>query len=232
MISGDDRLVLFVVTSHGQLGHTGKQTGYYLPEVSHPHRILVNKGYPVEFASPRGGKPPMDPGSAEPIDDISRKFLSTEAWSEALDNSMRPDQVDPNRYSAIFFAGGHGTMWDFPDNEELASIAASIYRRGGVVGAVCHGPAGLVNVRIGEEYLVRGKTMACFTNQEETAVALADVVPFLLEDRLRERGAVIIPAAPFQPQVVTSERVVTGQNPASAEGVGLAIAKLLDARPQ
>jgi putative intracellular protease/amidase len=140
--------------------------------------------------------------------------------------------VDPDRYSAVFFAGGHGTMWDFPENEELASIAASIYRRGGVVAAVCHGPAGLVNVRIGEEYLVRGKTMACFTNQEETAVALADVVPFLLEDRLRERGAVIIPAAPFQPQVVTSERMVTGQNPASAEGVGLAIAKLLDARPQ
>ena len=228
MNTGDDSLVLFVVTSHGQLGDTGKPTGYYLPEVTHPHRILVNAGHGVDFVSPKGGKPPMDPGSAEPVDDISRRFLATEAWCESLDNSQRPDQVDPDRYRAVFYAGGHGTMWDFPDNTELAAIAAQIYKRGGIVAGVCHGPAGLINIRIGDDYLVKGKTMACFTNEEETAVALADVVPFLLEDRLRERGATIIPAAPFRAQVVTSKRVVTGQNPASAEGVGLAIAKLLE----
>jgi len=231
MSTGGDRLILFVVTSHGQLGDSGKATGYYLPEVSHPHRALVNRGFAVEFASPRGGKPPMDPGSAQTADDISRKFLATEAWCEALDNSLRPDQIDPERYRAIFFAGGHGTMWDFPDDLGLSSVASSIYKRGGVVAAVCHGPAALVNVRIGDEFLVAGKTVTCFTNEEETAVALADVVPFLLEDRLRERGATIIPAAPFRPQVVTSGRLVTGQNPASAEGVGLAIATLLDAAP-
>jgi putative intracellular protease/amidase len=228
MNSGGDRLVLFVVTSHGQLGDSGKPTGYYLPEVSHPHRALVNRGFVVEFASPRGGKPPMDPGSARSADDVSRKFLATEAWSEALHNSLRVDQIDPDRYRAVFFAGGHGTMWDFPDDPAVCALARSIYRRGGVVAAVCHGPSALVNVRIGEESLVAGKTVTCFTNEEETAVALADVVP---EDRLRERGATIIPAAPFQPQVVTSERLVTGQNPASAEGVGLAIAKLLDSGP-
>ncbi|MGD1976600.1 MAG: type 1 glutamine amidotransferase domain-containing protein [Gammaproteobacteria bacterium] len=227
MTSDGDKRVLFVVTSHGQLGDTGKPTGYFLPEVSHPHRILVNKGCTIDFVSPEGGSPPMDPVSAEAMDDISRAFLAHESWRASLDNSLRPDQVDPDRYDGVFYAGGHGTMWDFPDNEPLAEIASSIYTRGGVVAAVCHGPAGLVNVRIGDEYLANGRTMACFTNQEETAVALADVVPFLLEDRLRERGAIISPAAPFQPQVVTSGRVVTGQNPASAEGVGLAMVKLL-----
>ncbi len=231
MEAGGDRLVLFVVTSHGKLGDTGKPTGYYLPEVTHPHRALINRGFAIEFASPRGGKPPMDPGSSRAADDISRKFLATEAWCEALDNSLRPDQIDPERYRAIFFAGGHGTMWDFPDDAALSSVANSIYERGGVVAAVCHGSAAFVNVRIGDEFLVAGKTVTCFTNEEETAVALTDVVPFLLEDRLRERGATIIPAAPFRPQVVTSGRLVTGQNPASAEGVGLAIARLLDAVP-
>lgn len=226
---GDDRLILFVVTSHGTLGDTGKPTGYYLPEVSHPHRALVNRGFAIEFASPRGGKPPMDPGSAQSADEISRKFLATEAWCEALDNSLCPDQIDADRYRAVFFAGGHGAMWDFPENSALASIASSIYMRGGVVAAVCHGPAALVNISLGGGHLVAGKTVTCFTNEEETAVALADVVPFLLEDRLRELGATIIPAAPFRPQVVTSSRLVTGQNPASAEGVGLAIATLLDA---
>lgn len=228
MPAGDNGLVLFVVTSHAELGHTGRKTGYYLPEVSHPHRVLVNHGCTIDFASPLGGKPPVDPGSTQQMDDISRRFVDTEAWSEALDNSMRPDQVDPHRYRAIFYAGGHGTMWDLPDNERLAEIAASIYRRGGIVAAVCHGPAGLINIRAADDYLVNGKTVACFTNEEEAAVALDDVVPFLLEDRLRERGATIIPATAFQPQVVTSARIVTGQNPASAEGVGLAIAKLLE----
>jgi len=231
MEAGGDRLILFVVTSHGQLGDSGKPTGYYLPEVTHPHRALVNRGFAVEFASPNGGKPPMDPGSVHVADDVSRKFLATEAWCEGLYNSLRPAQVDPGRYRAVFFAGGHGTMWDFPDNDELCSLASAVYVRGGIVAAVCHGPAALVNVRVGDEFLVSGKTVTCFTNEEETAVALADVVPFLLEDRLRERGATIIPAAPFQPQVVTSKRLVTGQNPASAEGVGLAIAKLLDGLP-
>lgn len=227
MSAEDKALVLFVVTSHAKLGHTGRKTGYYLPEVSHPHRVLINQGCAVDFVSPRGGKPPVDPGSTQQMDEISRSFVNTEAWAEALDNSLRPDQVDPQRYRAIFYAGGHGTMWDLPDNERLAEIAASIYRRGGIVAAVCHGPAGLVNIRTGDDYLVDGKTLACFTNEEEAAVALDDVVPFLLEDRLRQRGATIIPATAFQPQVVTSGRIVTGQNPASAEGVGLAMAKLL-----
>lgn len=228
MTADAGRLVLFVVTSHGELGDTGRSTGYYLSEVTHPHRVLVNKGWAIDFVSPRGGTPPMDPGSAQDIDEVSQAFMETESWVDGIDNSLRPDQIDPDRYRAIFFAGGHGTMWDLPDDEGLAGITARIFERGGVVGAVCHGPAGLVNVKLGDgNWLVDGKTVACFTNDEERAVGLDGVVPFLLQDRLTERGATVIPADAFEPQVVTAGRVVTGQNPASAHGVGLVMATLL-----
>lgn len=232
MTADAGRLVLFVVTSHGELGDTGKPTGYFLPEVTHPHRVLANKGWTVDFVSPKGGKPPLDPGSAEQPDEVSEAFLASGHWVESMDNSLRPEQVDADRYDAIFFAGGHGTMWDLPDNEELAQITSRIYQRGGIVGAVCHGPAGLINVRLEDgDYLVDGKTIACFTNEEEHAVGLDEVVPFLLQDRLEERGAKVIAAAPFEPQVVTAGRLITGQNPASANGVGLAMAKLMAAPP-
>ena len=105
MTADAGRLVLFVVTSHGELGTTGKPTGYFLPEVTHPHRVFVNKGWDVDFVSPRGGRPPLDPGSAENADEISEAFLASEPWKAALDKSLRPDQVDPDRYDAIFFAG-------------------------------------------------------------------------------------------------------------------------------
>jgi putative intracellular protease/amidase len=224
-----DRIILFVVTSHDELGGTGKKTGYYLSELTHPHRVLTNHGYHVEFVSPHGGRPPMDPSSADSGDQVSETFLGNADWTAALDASLQPDEVNPARYSAIFFVGGHGTMWDLPDNHLLAEITASIYESGGVVGAVCHGPAGLINVTLSDgSYLVEGKTVVSFSNEEEVAVELDAVVPFLLEDKLTSRGATFISAAPFEPQVVTCERLVTGQNPASANGVGLAIATLLD----
>lgn len=122
------------------------------------------------------------------------------------------------------FAGGHGTMWDFADNTELAKITADIYENGGVVGAVCHGPAGLVNVKLSNgKYLVDGKKINAFTNEEETAVKLEKVVPFLLESKLIERGAKFEKSGLWQPHVTVDQRVVTGQNPQSAKGVGEAI---------
>ncbi|SRR6266851_2215471 len=127
------------------------------------------------------------------------------------------DQLDPAVYDAIFYVGGHGTMWDFPDNEELAKFAASIYGSGGVVGAVCHGPAGLVNLRLDDgSYLVDGKEVTSFTNDEEAAVGLLDAVPFALESKLIERGARFTKAASFTEHAVADRRLITGQNPASA----------------
>lgn len=218
--------VLIVLTSHGQLGETGRSTGYYLSEVSHPYAVFTAAGFAVDFVSPKGGKAPMD--GIDRADPINAAFLDDPALVKRTHTTLRPDQVDSARYAAVFFAGGHGTMWDLPDNVALQGIAARIYERKGVVAAVCHGPAGLVNIKLSNgRYLVDGKAVAAFTNAEETAVKLMDVVPFHLETRLRERGALPKTAPNFKANVVTSERLVTGQNPASAQGVAEAIVKLL-----
>lgn len=218
--------ILFVVTNHEDLGNTGRKTGFYLSEVTHPHRVLTEAGYKIDFVSPRGGKAPMDGVKLE--DPINTAFLDNQERMREIEKTLRPDQINPRDYAAIFYAGGHGTMWDFPDNRELARIANAIYERGGVVAAVCHGPAGLLDVKLSNgKYLVEGKTVASFTNEEETARELHQVVPFLLESKLIERGAKFSKVGMWQPLVVVSERLVTGQNPASAEGVGKAIVKLL-----
>ncbi|MCU0683528.1 MAG: type 1 glutamine amidotransferase domain-containing protein [Polyangiaceae bacterium] len=217
---------LIIVTNHDRKGDTGKPTGAYLAEITHPHEALRAAGITVDFASPKGGRVPLD--GVDRSDPANAAFLDDEALVARLHRSLRPDQIDPSNYDAIFYAGGHGTMWDFPDDLGLARVAAAIYERGGVVAAVCHGPAGLVNVKLSSgEWLVAGQDVAAFTNDEERAVGLAEVVPFLLADRLVERGARHHPAPNFQANVVVSGRLVTGQNPASARGVGEAVAKLL-----
>lgn len=161
-------------------------------------------------------------------DPINKAFLEDVEKVSKIENTLHPSQIDSSEYDAIFYAGGHGTMWDFPDNPELAAITTAIYDRGGIVGAVCHGSASLVNLQLADgTYLVAGKKISCFTNEEEAAVGLTDVVPFLLESKLIDRGAIVEKAANFQKKVVVSDRLVTGQNPASATGVGEAMVKLL-----
>ncbi|MGV0028731.1 type 1 glutamine amidotransferase domain-containing protein [Phormidesmis priestleyi] len=218
--------VLFVLTSHDTLGDTGKETGFYLSEVTHPYEVFEQVGIEVEFVSPNGGKAPMTGINLE--DPLNKAFLEDPAKMAKVENTLTPVAIEPSRYAAIFFAGGHGTMWDFPDHKQLAQIAADIYEQGGVVGAVCHGPAGLVNIKLSDgSYLVAGKTVAAFTNQEEAAVGLSEVVPFLLASKLSDRGAIHTQADNFQAHVEVSDRLVTGQNPASAKGVGEQIVSLL-----
>jgi putative intracellular protease/amidase len=218
--------ILLVLTSHDQLGATGKKTGAYLAEVAHPYQVFTARGFAVDFASPKGGRPPFD--GLDQIDAISQRFLDDTAVQARLEHTLRPADVDPAQYAAIVYAGGHGTVWDFPGDAGLAAVARSIYERGGVVAAVCHGPAALVNLTLSDgSYLVAGKEVAAFTNSEETAVGLDQVVPFLLADELVKRGAIHRPAADWQPQVVVSDRLVTGQNPQSATGVAEAVAALL-----
>lgn len=221
--------ILFVLTSHDRKGPAGADaapSGFYLSEVSHPYRVFAEAGHAVDFVSPRGGKTHVD--GFELNDPVNAAFWNNPMLRGATENTLTPSQVDPRAYAAIFYAGGHATMWDFSDNEELAAIAADIYARGGVVAAVCHGPAGLVNVKLPDgRYLVDGKDVSAFTNDEERAVGLYDVVPFLLADALKARGARHLPAPDFQAQVVVSDRLVTGQNPASAMGVARAVLPLL-----
>ncbi|NJR52644.1 MAG: type 1 glutamine amidotransferase domain-containing protein [Leptolyngbyaceae cyanobacterium CSU_1_3] len=222
--------VLIVLTSHDTLGETGQETGFYLSEVSHPVEIFDRAGLTVEYVSPKGGKAPMT--GSDRSDPINAAFLDNPEKMTQVENTLHPTQVNPAEYAAIFYAGGHGTMWDFPENVDLARIAAHIYEQGGIVGAVCHGPAGLVNVRLSnQDYLITGKGVAGFTNEEEVAVGLTEVVPFLLEEMLTERGATVEKAPNFQPKIVVSDRLVTGQNPASAAGVGEQIVALLRQKP-
>ncbi|SEH39229.1 Putative intracellular protease/amidase [Chryseobacterium culicis] len=218
--------ILFVVTSHDKKGSTGEDTGYYLGEVSHPWEVLHKAGYEIDFVSPKGGTPPVDGFDLK--DPVNKEFWENKEYKNKIDHSMTPSQVNPKEYSTIFYAGGHGAMWDFADNKELADIASQIYENGGIVAAVCHGPAGLVNIKLDNgKYLVDGKKINAFTNEEESEVKLTNVVPFLLEDKLKERGAKFEKSGLWQNHVVTDQRVITGQNPQSAKSVGEAIVKEL-----
>jgi putative intracellular protease/amidase len=227
-VPSSSKRVLFVLTSHDKKGDTGKPTGFYLAEVTHPHHVLSAAGFAIDYVSPKGGKAPIDGNDL--TDPINKAFMENPANVKAIENTLTPKDINPETYAAIFYAGGHGTMWDFADNVELARIGGAIYDRGGVVGAVCHGPAGLVNIKLANgNYLVAGKNVAAFTNDEERAVGLEKVVPFLLQDTLIKRGAKHHAAPNFEAKVMVDERLVTGQNPASATGVGEEMVKLLAA---
>jgi putative intracellular protease/amidase len=221
-----EKKILFVVTSHDKKGNTGEATGYYFSEVTHPWEVLHNAGYEIDFVSPQGGKAPIDGFNLE--DAVNKKFWEDEKYRYKVEHTKKPSEVNTKEYAAIFYAGGHGAMWDFADNTELSKIAQKIYENNGIVSAVCHGPAGLVNIKLSNgKYLVDGKKISGFTNEEEIAVKLENIVPFALETKLIERGAKFEKSGLWQPHVTSDKRVVTGQNPQSAKEVGEAILKLL-----
>lgn len=219
--------ILIVVTNHPTIGTTDQPTGYFLSEVAHPWHVFTEAGYQVEFASPKGGFAPMDPKSFKLEDPINKKFWHTLEAVEGLINTQALGSLDPKAYAALFFAGGHGTMFDFPDSDNVAKAIAEHYSAGGRIGAVCHGPAALIGVNIDGQPLVAGKRVAGFTNEEEAAVNLTDAMPFLLETKLRELGAEFVPGEKFSSNVVVDGRLVTGQNPASATATAEALVKLI-----
>ncbi|MEM8737400.1 MAG: type 1 glutamine amidotransferase domain-containing protein [Planctomycetota bacterium] len=223
-------MIAIVLTNHGELGDTGVSTGFYLSEASHPWQAFTDAGYEVVFVSPEGGPAPIDPKSLSREDPANAAFLDTLPVSDGALPTARIAGISSASFAAVFVAGGHGTMWDLPDHLPLQDLLSKVYGQGGVVAAVCHGPAALVNVRLEDgRYLVAGRRVAAFTDDEEAAVELVDVVPFLLESTLRERGAVMVPGPDFQANVVVSDRLVTGQNPASAQGAADAVLELLGA---
>ncbi|MFF4648589.1 type 1 glutamine amidotransferase domain-containing protein [Streptomyces sp. NPDC001380] len=221
------RKVLLALTSHDRLGDTGRTTGFYLSEAAHPWKVLTEAGHEVDLVSVRGGRPPMD--GVDTSDPVQQAFLDDPRISAQLAATRRPEDVDPADYDAVLYVGGHGTMWDFPGSTALAGIARDVWEAGGAVAAVCHGPAGLVGITLSDgSPLVAGRRLAAFTNAEEAAVGLTDVVPFHLQTRLEELGAEHSAAENFAAHVVVDGRLVTGQNPASATGVGEALAEVLD----
>ena len=214
--------ILFVLTSHNKKGNTGEKTGFYLSEAAHPWEVLTNADYEIDFVSPKGGKAPVD--GLNLGDPVNKKFWSDAVYRQKIEKTLKPSEINSGQYVAIHYVGGHGAMWDFEDNIELSSIAATIYENGGIISAVCHGPAGLINIKLSNgKYLVDGKRINAFSNEEEVAVKLDKVVPFLLESKLVERGAMFEKSGLWQSHVVTDQRVVTGQNPQSAMAVGEAV---------
>ena len=227
--------VLLVLTNTAQMGEAGKPTGFFLSEAAHPWAVFVEAGYSVTLASPSGGDAPIDPRSLENIDDHSKAFLdayATDRDGRRVVGNTRPlGSVEAKQYEAVFYAGGHGTMWDFEEEAVVAQFASRVYERGGVVSAVCHGPAALVNARAGDGWLLDGKRVTGFTNAEEDAVELTDEMPFLLETRMIERGAEFVGGENFKANVITDGRLVTGQNPASARGAAEAVVRLIERSP-
>lgn len=227
--------VLLVLTNTAQMGEAGKATGFFLSEAAHPWAVFVEAGYSVTLASPSGGDAPIDPRSLENIDDHSKAFLdayATDRDGRRVVGNTRPlGSVDAKQYQAVFYAGGHGAMWDFEEEIIVAEVAMRVYAWGGVVAAVCHGPAALVNGFRGYGWWLDGKRVTGFTNAEEEAVELTDDMPFLLETRMVERGAEFVGGENFKANVIIDGTLVTGQNPASARGAAEAVVRLIERTP-
>lgn len=228
--------VLIVVTSHDTLGNSAvgnssEKTGYWLGEVTHPYQKLQQAGFDVEIASILGGEAPVDARSLADKDPVNDWFMADNKHKNKLKNTRKLSELQAKDYKAVLFAGGHGTMWDFPSDKALARLAADIYQQNGVVAAVCHGPAALLNIKLANgDYLINGKKLTGFSNTEEAAVKLTKVVPFSLEDELVKRGGRFEKAADWQVKVVADKRLVTGQNPQSAAEVGHVVVQLLTAK--
>ncbi|HJE60545.1 MAG TPA: type 1 glutamine amidotransferase domain-containing protein [Nocardiopsis listeri] len=209
--------ILLAVSSHDVLGDTGERTGYSVSEAAHPYNVFTAAGHDVDFVSVKGGEPPAVIFDGEENDPEIVGFLADEIVRAKLAATRPASQVRSGDYAAILYVGGHGAMWDFPGSTELARISVEIYERGGVVSAVCHGPAGLIDLRLSDgSRLVDGKRVASFTNEEEYSLDLVEVMPFLLEDRLKEHGALHTKKPRYVSHVVQDGRLITGQNPASA----------------
>ncbi|MEE2860894.1 MAG: type 1 glutamine amidotransferase domain-containing protein [Pseudomonadota bacterium] len=213
---------LIILTSHDTLGDSGKPTGFYWEELAAPYWILSDAGYRVELASIRGGRPPADPSSEadEAVTAAVRRFWADDAAMHRLDHTERVEDVEVSGCDIVFLPGGHGTMWDLPESEALGALLARAWDAGAVVGAVCHGPAGLLAAKLSSgASLVEGRRVAGFTNAEEDAVGLSDTVPFLLQERLKAQGASFQCGPDWQSFAVSDGKLVTGQNPASSAEV-------------
>lgn len=211
--------ILFVVTSHDQLGNTGKKTGIWIEEFAAPYYALTDQGVEVTIASPKGGQAPIDPKSTLPENstEATKRFYADKATQSKLSKTVVLSKVSQEGYDAVFYPGGHGPMWDLSEDQQSARLIESFYRNDKPIAFVCHAPAALKNVKDSNgEPLIKGKNVTGFTNTEEEAVQLTHVVPFLLEDMLKGKGGNYQKAGDWQPFAVTDGLLITGQNPASA----------------
>lgn len=225
--------ILMVLTSHGQLGNTGRATGFWLEEFAAPYYVFKDAGAQITLASVAGGKPPIDPKSREPgAQTEATDRLDEDEQAQALLAATRQlSDVQAGDYDAVFYPGGHGPLWDLADNPASLALIEKLNAARKPVAAVCHAPGVLCAARAPDgSALVAGKRATGFSNSEEAAAQLIDVVPFLVEDSLKAAGAIYEKAANGQPMVLVDGNLVTGQNPASAEPAAKAVLKLLRER--
>tara|TARA_R110002167_G_scaffold160614_1_gene356675 strand:+ start:10173 stop:10889 length:717 start_codon:yes stop_codon:yes gene_type:complete len=231
----DSKRILIIATSHADLGETGKKTGFHYEELATPYFAFTDAGYRVDFASPEGGMIPYDPNSyaeteADRPASVNRFVADMDALTK-VQVTKRIEHVNAEDYEAIYLPGGHGTMWDLPENERLGQLIVDAMERDIPVAAVCHGPAGLIAAIYADGTpVVKGRKVNSFTDAEEHAVELETVVPFLLEAKLRELGAEFEGGENFTPKVVVDGNLITGQNPMSAAPLADAVLTAIEAR--
>lgn len=220
-----NKKILVVLTSVEKYPNLNRATGLWLGEAVHFVKKVQAAGYQVDYVSPKGGYTPIDPHSLAMAAPIDWEWYQKKEFMNRLGATLKPSEVKPNDYVAIYFTGGHGVIWDFPENQALQAISRTIYEQGGFVSSVCHGAVGLLNITLSDgSLLVKGKTVTGFSNQEEKLAELDRFVPFLTETELVSRGAMYKKAdQPWAPFAVEDARLITGQNPAS----GGAVADLL-----
>lgn len=214
--------VLFVLTSHSDLGNTGEKTGFWVEEFAAPYYYLVDKGVEVSIASPKGGQPPIDPTSDKPENqtEATKRFKADSALKEKLSTTHLLADIKSEDYDAVFYPGGHGPLWDLAESEVSANLIERFYNSNKPVSFVCHAPAALKMVKNTDgEPLVKGKKVTGFTNSEEALVQLTDVVPFLVEDMLKANGGIYSKKGDFETYAIEDGLLITGQNPTSSEKV-------------
>jgi putative intracellular protease/amidase len=222
--------IAMILTSHDELGTTGKKTGFWLEEFAAPYYVFRDAGVELTLASPKGGQPPLDPKSDEPgaQTEATERFKKDPAAQQALAHTVTLDTIKAADFDAIFYPGGHGPLWDLAEDQQSISLLETAYAAGKPVAVVCHAPGVLRHVKAPNgDLLVKGKPVTGFTNTEEEAVQLTNVVPFLVEDMLKENGGTYSKGADWQPYVVTAGHLITGQNPASSEPAAQELLKQL-----
>ena len=222
--------VLMVLTSHDQLGDTGKKTGFWLEEFAAPYYAFKDAGADVTLVSPKGGQPPLDPKSDEPDSqtDATRRFKSDAAAQAALASTGKLSGVAGDGFDAVFYPGGHGPLWDLAEDADSIKLIETMAAAGTIVSAVCHAPGVLRHAKSAHGApLVQGKKVTGFTNTEEEAVQLTKIVPFLVEDELVAKGGQYSKGADWEPHVVVDGKLITGQNPASSAPAALAVLRQL-----
>ena len=218
--------ILMVLTSHDQLGDTGDKTGFWLEEFASPYYVFKDANAEVTLASPKGGQPPLDPKSDQPDfqTDATERFKNDAEAQAQLANTLKLSDVSPEDFDAVFYPGGHGPLWDLAEDKNSIALIETMYASGKPVAAVCHAPAVLRNASASDgSPLVKGKNITGFSNSEEDAVQLTGVVPFLLEDELKTKGAHYTKADDWHPYAIIEGNLITGQNPQSSELVAQAV---------